>query len=193
MSRPARATCTPADRPETSAVAARTPALADLLPAMASASQQSASALASSQPRSGAGPRRDANTMPAASARSRAPATRCGLVGSPARQQQPPREPARGEDANRTDPEPDGRHPTCHPRGIEPCDEGQCAVCSLVRHRSPLPVGTCSAELRRPAAAHDSRGDGGTALEFRRRGASRRSSTFARYEGIGFTVLLAIH
>jgi hypothetical protein len=68
VSRRARAICAVADRPETSAVAARTAVLADLLLAMVSASQQSASAVASSQPRSGPGPRRLATVAPACDA-----------------------------------------------------------------------------------------------------------------------------
>jgi hypothetical protein len=103
VSRRARAICAPADRPETSVVTVRTPALADLLLAMASAQRQ-----------------------------------RGGLIGLPARQEQPPCEPTGGEHADRPDAEPDDRHGTRYPRGFEPGDEGQPAGRSLMRHRRPL-------------------------------------------------------
>jgi hypothetical protein len=85
VSRRARAICALADRPETSAVTGRTAALADLLLTMVSASQQPTSAVASSQPRSGPGPRRDASAVPRPSARSRPAAARsASAVASPA-------------------------------------------------------------------------------------------------------------
>ena len=132
----------PADRAETRAVTVRTAVLADLLLAMVITSQQSASAAASSQPRSGPRPalgrERRAQAQREVTGGRGAQRQRGSLIGWPARHEQPPCEPARGEHADRPDPEPDGRHGARHPRGVGPGEEGQRAGRSLVRHCRPL-------------------------------------------------------